>query len=157
MRFRSCKSGVVSEVILGYDPDLDQFEGVGEAGARRWRPGRLPARLETEVLDGLDGRVARMTRTQSAFGAEYDSLSDMVCFGAAPALIMRIETLLFWFLASMLGGIAIIYIERNQNELIHQLFHFRIGPNIFFHLSAVHASPTGEIDHDRLVLFFRNF
>jgi len=40
------------------------------------------------VLDGLDGRVARLTRTQSAFGAEYDSLSDMVCFGAAPALIM---------------------------------------------------------------------
>src|SRR5256884_9986051 len=40
------------------------------------------------VLDGLDGRVARMTHTQSAFGAEYDSLSDMVCFGAAPALVM---------------------------------------------------------------------
>src|SRR5512140_927189 len=40
------------------------------------------------VLDGLDGRVARLTRTQSAFGAGYDSLSDMVCFGAAPALIM---------------------------------------------------------------------
>src|SRR5207244_11377494 len=38
------------------------------------------------VLDGLDGRVARMTHTQSAFGAEYDSLSDMVCFGAATAL-----------------------------------------------------------------------
>src|SRR6266487_4295186 len=40
------------------------------------------------VLDGLDGRIARMTHTQSAFGAEYDSLSDMVCFGAAPALVM---------------------------------------------------------------------
>ena len=39
------------------------------------------------VLDGLDGRVARLTRTQSAFGAEYDSLSDMVSFGAAPALV----------------------------------------------------------------------
>lgn len=39
------------------------------------------------VLDGLDGRVARMTRTQSAFGAEYDSLSDMVSFGVAPALL----------------------------------------------------------------------
>src|SRR5215470_14549770 len=35
------------------------------------------------ILDTLDGRVARLTRTQSAFGAEYDSLSDMVCFGAA--------------------------------------------------------------------------
>jgi CDP-diacylglycerol---serine O-phosphatidyltransferase len=39
-------------------------------------------------LDWCDGRVARLTRTQSAFGAEYDSLSDMVCFGAAPALVV---------------------------------------------------------------------
>jgi CDP-diacylglycerol--serine O-phosphatidyltransferase len=38
-------------------------------------------------LDGLDGRVARLTNTQSAFGAEYDSLSDMLAFGVAPALI----------------------------------------------------------------------
>jgi CDP-diacylglycerol--serine O-phosphatidyltransferase len=55
------------------------------------------------VLDGLDGRVARLTRTQSAFGAEYDSLSDMVCFGAAPALIMY-----EWALKSLgrLGWIA---------------------------------------------------
>jgi len=37
------------------------------------------------VLDGLDGRVARLTNTQSEFGAQYDSLSDMVSFGAAPA------------------------------------------------------------------------
>jgi len=40
------------------------------------------------VLDSLDGRVARMTRTQSAFGEQMDSLSDMVSFGAAPALIV---------------------------------------------------------------------
>ncbi len=40
------------------------------------------------VLDGLDGRVARLTHTQSEFGAEYDSLSDMVSFGVAPALVM---------------------------------------------------------------------
>lgn len=39
------------------------------------------------VLDGLDGRVARMTNTESAFGAEYDSMSDMVAFGVAPALL----------------------------------------------------------------------
>jgi CDP-diacylglycerol---serine O-phosphatidyltransferase len=39
------------------------------------------------VLDGLDGRVARMTNTQSDFGAQYDSLSDMVAFGVAPALV----------------------------------------------------------------------
>lgn len=40
------------------------------------------------ILDGLDGRVARLTNTQSEFGAQYDSLSDMVSFAAAPALVM---------------------------------------------------------------------
>jgi len=40
------------------------------------------------VFDGLDGRVARLTRTQSPFGAEYDSLSDMVAFGVAPGLVI---------------------------------------------------------------------
>jgi CDP-diacylglycerol--serine O-phosphatidyltransferase len=39
------------------------------------------------IFDGLYGRVARMTNTQSAFGAEYDSMADMVSFGVAPALI----------------------------------------------------------------------
>jgi len=39
------------------------------------------------IMDGLDGRVARLTGTQSAFGAQYDSLSDMVCFGLTPALV----------------------------------------------------------------------
>ena len=40
------------------------------------------------ILDALDGRVARMTNTQSEFGAEYDSLADMGSFGLAPALVM---------------------------------------------------------------------
>ncbi|CAG7600983.1 CDP-diacylglycerol--serine O-phosphatidyltransferase [Candidatus Vallotia tarda] len=40
------------------------------------------------VLDGMDGRVARMTHTQSAFGEQFDSLSDMVSFGVAPALVI---------------------------------------------------------------------
>jgi CDP-diacylglycerol--serine O-phosphatidyltransferase len=40
------------------------------------------------VLDGMDGRVARWTHTQSEFGAQYDSIADMVAFGAAPALIV---------------------------------------------------------------------
>ena len=55
------------------------------------------------VFDGLDGRVARLTHTQSAFGAEYDSLSDMVSFGAAPALVVYV-----WALKDMgkLGWIA---------------------------------------------------
>jgi len=40
------------------------------------------------LMDGLDGRVARMTNTQSEFGAEYDSLADMIAFGLSPALVM---------------------------------------------------------------------
>lgn len=48
------------------------------------------------VLDSLDGRVARMTNTQSAFGEQMDSLSDMVSFGAAPALIAYV-----WALTSL--------------------------------------------------------
>jgi CDP-diacylglycerol--serine O-phosphatidyltransferase len=40
------------------------------------------------ILDALDGRIARLTNTQSDFGAQYDSLSDMVSFGAAPALVI---------------------------------------------------------------------
>lgn len=40
------------------------------------------------VFDGMDGRVARLTNTQSAFGEQYDSLSDMTSFGIAPALVM---------------------------------------------------------------------
>ena len=48
------------------------------------------------ILDGLDGRVARLTNTQSEFGAQYDSLSDMISFGAAPALVMYL-----WAFSSM--------------------------------------------------------
>jgi len=48
------------------------------------------------LMDGIDGRVARMTNTQSAFGAEYDSMADMVSFGVAPALVM-----FHWSLFSM--------------------------------------------------------
>lgn len=40
------------------------------------------------IADGLDGRIARLTNTQTAFGAQYDSLSDMVTFGVAPALLV---------------------------------------------------------------------
>ncbi|MDC8011137.1 CDP-diacylglycerol--serine O-phosphatidyltransferase [Tahibacter soli] len=40
------------------------------------------------LLDGLDGRVARLTNTQSEFGVQYDSLADMVSFGLAPALVL---------------------------------------------------------------------
>jgi len=52
------------------------------------------------ILDGLDGRVARLLQGTSKFGAELDSLSDFVCFGVAPALLLY-----FWSLQS-LGGLG---------------------------------------------------
>ncbi len=45
------------------------------------------------VLDGLDGRIARLTNTQTSFGAYYDSLSDLLCFGMAPAILMYLWSL----------------------------------------------------------------
>jgi CDP-diacylglycerol--serine O-phosphatidyltransferase len=50
------------------------------------------------IMDGIDGRVARLTNTQSEFGVQYDSLSDMVSFGLAPALVMY-----EWSLQSMMS------------------------------------------------------
>lgn len=69
------------------------------------------------VLDGMDGRIARLTRTQSDFGAELDSLSDMVSFGVAPALVVyhwaladfavsKSVTMLGPWLSARLGWIA---------------------------------------------------
>lgn len=48
------------------------------------------------IMDGLDGRVARMTHTESDFGAEYDSMADMVSFGLAPALVIHQWALTSW-------------------------------------------------------------
>ncbi len=61
-----------------------------------------------QLLDGIDGRVARMTNTQSKFGQEFDSLSDMVTFGVAPAIVM-----FMWCLSGLgkLGwAVAFIYV-----------------------------------------------
>jgi CDP-diacylglycerol---serine O-phosphatidyltransferase len=52
--------------------------------------------LVAGLLDGIDGRVARLTNTQSEFGVQYDSLADLISFGLAPALVMY-----HWALGSM--------------------------------------------------------
>lgn len=68
------------------------FYAIVQAMNGRWEHAAV-AIFIAMVLDGLDGRVARLTNTQSAFGAELDSLSDMVSFGVAPALIMYVFAL----------------------------------------------------------------
>ena len=74
------------------------------------------------VMDGLDGRVARMTNTTSAFGAEYDSLSDMVSFGVAPAIIMYVWALkplgkLGWIAAFIYCACAALRLARFNTKL----------------------------------------
>ncbi len=75
------------------------------------------------VLDGLDGRVARLTNTQSRFGEEYDSLADMVAFGVAPALVA------FTWILSTLGKFgwiaAFIYVAGAALRLAR--FNTQIG------------------------------
>lgn len=53
----------------------------------RYEPAAM-AMFVAMILDGMDGRIARMTNTQSDFGVQYDSLSDLISFGLAPALVM---------------------------------------------------------------------
>ena len=74
------------------------------------------------IMDGLDGRVARMTNTQSAFGAEYDSLSDMVSFGVAPALVVYVWALqplnkLGWIAAFIYCSCAALRLARFNTKL----------------------------------------
>jgi CDP-diacylglycerol--serine O-phosphatidyltransferase len=74
------------------------------------------------VLDGIDGRVARMTNTQSAFGAEYDSLSDMVSFGLAPALVVYAWALehlgkLGWLAAFIYAAAAALRLARFNTQV----------------------------------------
>src|ERR1700710_2949217 len=74
------------------------------------------------VMDGLDGRVARLTNTESAFGAEYDSLSDMVSFGVAPALVLYVWALqplgkLGWIAAFIYCACAALRLARFNTKL----------------------------------------
>lgn len=78
-------AGFYSIVSAMYAPVVVAHEGIEVA--RDYFIYSAIAIFIAMILDGLDGRVARLTNTQSAFGAEYDSLSDMVAFGLAPALL----------------------------------------------------------------------
>ncbi|MBF0218347.1 MAG: CDP-diacylglycerol--serine O-phosphatidyltransferase [Gammaproteobacteria bacterium] len=74
------------------------------------------------ILDGVDGRVARLTNTQSAFGAEYDSLSDMVSFGLAPAILIYAWSLshlgkLGWIAAFIYTAGAALRLARFNTQL----------------------------------------
>ncbi len=63
------------------------FYAIVSAMNGRYEPSAI-AIFVALILDGMDGRIARLTNTQSDFGAEYDSLADMISFGLAPALVV---------------------------------------------------------------------
>lgn len=78
--------------------------------------------LAAQILDGFDGRVARMTNTTSAFGVQYDSISDMVSFGLAPALVIfswGLEPLgkLGWAVAFIFAACAAIRLARFNTQV----------------------------------------
>jgi CDP-diacylglycerol--serine O-phosphatidyltransferase len=73
-------------------------------------------------LDGLDGRVARLLKASSSFGAELDSLSDFVCFGVAPALLLFIWTMqtiggIGWAAALLLGVCSALRLARFNTQI----------------------------------------
>ncbi len=74
------------------------------------------------VLDGADGRVARLTNTESAFGAEYDSLSDVISFGLAPALVLYLWSLselgkLGWLAAFFYAAATALRLARFNTQI----------------------------------------
>lgn len=76
------------------------------------------------VLDGIDGRVARLTNTESDFGAEFDSLADMVSFGLAPALIIYLWTLsslgkIGWLVSFVYVACAALRLARFNTQASH--------------------------------------
>ena len=86
--------------------------------------------LISMILDTLDGRVARMTNTQSKFGAEYDSLADVVAFGMAPALVV-----FSWALQSLgnLGWVAtFIYVAAGALRLARFNVQLEVADKRYF-------------------------
>lgn len=89
-------------------------------------------------LDALDGRIARLTNTQSEFGVQYDSLSDMVAFGVAPAVLM------FSWVLSDLGKIGWMIAFLYMACAALRLARFNTAPDnkVFFGLASPAAAGT---------------
>ncbi len=91
------------------------------------------------LFDGLDGRVARMTNTQSEFGVQYDSLSDLISFGLAPALVVYMWALaglreygnfigkLGWLIAFLYTACAALRLARFNTQVGHSDKRFFTG------------------------------
>ena len=87
----------------------------------RWEHAGL-ALLVAAILDGLDGRIARVLKGASKFGAELDSLSDFICFGVAPALLLYMWTLsgagrIGWVLSLLFSVCCVLRLARFNTNL----------------------------------------
>lgn len=81
------------------------------------------------IMDGLDGRIARLTNTATAFGAEFDSLSDMVSFGVAPALVVYSWALsgvgkIGWLAAFLFAACGALRLARFNVQAAHSKRYF---------------------------------
>jgi len=97
------------------------FYAIVAAMGNRFEPAAI-AIFVAMIMDGLDGRIARLTNTQSDFGAQYDSLADMVAFGLAPALVIYIFTLsqygkLGWLAAFIYAACAALRLARFNTQV----------------------------------------
>jgi len=97
------------------------FYGILAAMDGRFEPAAL-AVFAAMLADGIDGRVARLTNTQTDFGAEYDSLADLIAFGLAPALIMYLWALqplgkLGWLAAFVYAAATALRLARFNTQV----------------------------------------
>ena len=95
--------------------------GVKFAIAQSWEAA-VTMIMVAAVLDGLDGRIARLLRGESRFGAELDSLSDAISFGVAPALILYLWSLwtlprIGWIAALLLAVFCALRLARYNSQL----------------------------------------
>ena len=108
------------------------------------------------ILDGMDGRIARLTNTQSAFGMQYDSLSDMISFGLAPSLVMYQWALfgmgkLGWlaaFVYTVCASLRLARFNTQATSIDRRFFQGLPGPGVAAVLGALvwFGSSYGLID-----------
>ena len=105
------------------------FFSIIQASSGRFEAAAVAILIAT-VLDGLDGRVARLTNTSSDFGKEYDSLSDVICFGLAPTLVLFDWTLssigkIGWLCAFLYVSATALRLARFNTQSYHNAGYFQ--------------------------------
>lgn len=105
------------------------------------------------MFDGLDGRVARMANAETAFGAQLDSLADMISFGLAPALLLYTWSLSTlgkpgWLVAFLYVACTALRLARFNVQLEHPDKHFFQGLNTTVSAACVSALVWTCVSHD---------